>query len=92
MNKGKLTDKDLFEFVYRADTPHKVATAERWLKAHKDIMSRATFDNLLQILAEINKRLFLAQMAEYEARIIKYGYEIDTRTGEVFVCQKEVRI
>ncbi len=89
---AKLTDKDLYEFVYRADTPQKVATAERWLKAHKDIMSRATFDNLLQILSEINKRLFLAKMAEYEARIIKYGYEINTRTGEAIACSEGARI
>ena len=34
---ARLTDKDLFEFVYRADTPQKIATAERWLSEHKHL-------------------------------------------------------
>ena len=39
---GKLTDKDLFEFVYRADTPQKIAIAERWLREHQSLTSRST--------------------------------------------------
>ena len=80
---SKLTDKDLFEFVYRADTPQKVATAERWLREHQHLMSRSTLDELLYILNQTAKRLFKIQMAEYEERIYKYGLEINTITGEV---------
>ena len=79
----KLTDKDLFEFVYRADTPQKVATAERWLREHQHLTSRSTLDELLNILSQTAKRLFRIQMAEYEERIYKYGLEINTITGEV---------
>ena len=80
---NKLTDKDLFEFVYRADTPQKVATAERWLREHQHLTSRSTLDELLNILSQTAKRLFRIQMAEYEERIYKYGLEINTITGEV---------
>ena len=80
---SKLTDKELFEFVYRADTQQKIATAERWLKDHKHVTCPSTFDSLIQILSQTRKRLFLAQMAEYESRILKYGLEINTITGEV---------
>lgn len=80
---NKLTDKDLFEFVYRADTPQKVATAERWLREHQHLTSRSTLDELLNILSQTAKRLFRIQMAEYEERIFKYGLEINTITGEV---------
>lgn len=79
----KLTDKDLFEFVYRADTPQKVATAERWLREHQHLTSRSTLDELLNILGQTAKRLFRVQIAEYEERIYKYGLEINTITGEV---------
>ena len=79
----KLTDKDLFEFVYRADTPQKIATAERWLREHQHLTSRSTLDELLNILSQTAKRLFRIQMAEYEERIYKYGLEINTITGEV---------
>lgn len=80
---SKLTDKDLFEFVYRADTAQKIATAERWLMEHKHLTSRSTLDELLNILSQTAKRLFRIQMAEYEERIYKYGLEINTITGEV---------
>ena len=80
---AKLTDKDLFEFVYRADTPQKVATAERWLREHQHLTSRSTFDELLKILEQTTKRIFKLQMQEYENRIYKYGLEINTITGEV---------
>ncbi len=79
----KLTDKDLFEFVYRADTAQKIATAERWLMEHKHLTNRSTLDELLNILSQTSKRLLRIQMAEYEERIYKYGLEINTITGEV---------
>lgn len=85
---GKLTDKDLYEFVYRADTPQKVCTAERWLNEHKHLTSPSTFDSLILILNQTAKRLFRASMREYEERIFKNGYEINTRTGEVIACSE----
>lgn len=89
---AKYTEKELYEFVYRADTPQKVATAERWIQAHKLEISFALADKLLSLLSEISKRLYLAQMARYEARILMNGYEIDTRTGEVIACSEGARI
>lgn len=83
MNRPKLTDKDLFEFVYRADTAQKISTAEKWLREHQHLTSRSTFNELLNILSQTTKRLFRIQMAEYEERIYKYGLEINTITGEV---------
>lgn len=85
---AKLTDKDLYEFVYRADTPQKIATAERWLTEHKHITSMSTFDSLILILNQTAKRLFRASMKEYEERIYKQGYEINVRTGEVIAHQE----
>ena len=79
----KLTDKDLYEFVYRADTAQKVAIAEIWLQEHKNITCRSTFDSLIAILNNTSKRLFKEKLAEYEERIYKQGYEINTITGEV---------
>ena len=89
---AKLTDKDLYEFVYRADTPQKIATAERWLTEHKYLTCTSTFDTLIQILSQATKRIFKEQMKEYEARIYKQGYEIDIRTGEVFACSEGTMI
>ncbi len=80
---AKLTDKDLFEFVYRADTPQKISTAERWLREHQHLTSRATLDELIAVLNRTAKRLFRAKMAEYEEQIYKNGFEINVVTGEV---------
>ena len=89
---ARYTEKQLLEFVYRADTPQKIAIAQRWVEAHKLEISLALADKLLQMLSDINKRIFLAKMAEYEARILKNGYLIDTRTGEAFACSEGVKI
>lgn len=80
---GKITDKDLFEFVYRADTPQKVATAERWLREHQHLTSRSTLDELIAILNRTAKRIFQEKISEYETSIYKQGYTINTITGEV---------
>lgn len=80
---GKLTDKDLYEFVYRADTPQKISTAERWLTEHRYLTSPSTFDSLILILNQTAKRLFRASMQEYEERLLNNGFEINVRTGEV---------
>ena len=92
MNRPKLTDKDLFEFVYRADTAQKIATAERWLNEHKNITCRSTFDELITILNRTAKRLFQGKLTEYETNIYKQGYAINTRTGEVIACSEGARI
>ena len=89
---GKLTDKDLFEFVYRADTPQKIAVAERWLREHQSLTSRSTFDELIAVLNRTAKRLFRAKMTEYEENLYKQGYEINVRTGEVIACSEGARI
>ena len=89
---AKLTDKDLYEFVYRADTPQKIATAERWLTDHKHITSSSTFDSLILILNQTAKRLFRASMQEYEERIYKNGFQINVRTGEIIACSEGARI
>ena len=85
----KFTDKDLYEFVYRADTAQKIATAERWLRSHKSIMSAHIFDSLIQILNTQSKRIFLVKLAETEQNLLcifdqdKTAFLTDTTTGEV---------
>ena len=69
--KTTLTEKDLFEFVYRADTAQKVVTAERWLLAHPEHTSKVLLTELLRVLAEQSKRIFLAHLAEREEAIAK---------------------
>ena len=61
-----MTEKALWEFIYRADTAQKVVTAERWLLAHPEHTSPSLLDRLLHALAEQSKRIFLAQLAERE--------------------------
>ena len=86
---GKLTEKDLYEFVYRADTAQKIATAERWLTEHKSIASPHVFDDLMQTLRINGKRLFLAKLAESEQNLRciydqnQTAFLTDTTTGEV---------
>ena len=89
---GKLTDKDLFEFVYRADTPQKIAVAERWLREHQSLTSRSTFDELIAVLNRTAKRLFRAKMAEYDEHLYRQGYELNISTGEVIACSEGARI
>jgi hypothetical protein len=61
-----MTEKALWEFVYRADTAQKIVTAERWLLAHPEHTSKTLLEGLLRTLAEQSKRIFLAQLAERE--------------------------
>ena len=86
---GKITDKDLYEFVYRADTAQKIATAERWLRNHQSITSPHTFDDLIHTLNIQGKRIFLSKLAESEQNLHcifdqnKTAFLTDTTTGEV---------
>lgn len=79
----KYTDKDLFEFVYRADTAKKICIAEKWLTEHSDLTSKDTFDELIMILNRTAKRIFKAQMAKLDEKLYADNIEIDVRTGEV---------
>ena len=77
------TTKDLFEFVYRADTVKKVCIAEKWLTEHSDLTSKDTFDELIMILNRTAKRIFKAQMTKLDEKLYADNIEIDVRTGEV---------
>ncbi|MBR2343209.1 MAG: hypothetical protein IKA64_03045 [Clostridia bacterium] len=66
-----IREKDLYEFVYRADTAQKTAIAERWLGEHKHLMSRSTYDDLILTLSHQSKRAFLAKIAEYEKLLLQ---------------------
>ncbi len=79
----KYTDKDLFEFVYRADTTKKICIAEKWLTEHSDLTSKDTFDELISILNRTAKRIFRVQMAELDEKLYNDNVEIDVRTGEL---------
>ena len=86
---GKLTEKDLYEFVYRADSAQKIATAERWLTEHKSITSPHVFDDLIHTLNVQGKRIFLSKLAESEQNLRcifdqnKTAFLTDTISGEV---------
>ena len=80
---AKYTDKDLFEFVYRADTVTKICTAEKWLSEHRHLTSRSTFEELIMILNRTAKRIFRAQMAELDEKLYFEEMELDVRTGEL---------
>ena len=57
----KYTDKDLFEFVYRADNVRKICAAEEWLTRHRDLIKK---DEGLQ---DLKSRLLIALL---EAKIV----------------------
>ena len=86
---NNLTDKDLYEFVYRADSAQKITTAERWLTEHKNITSPHTFDDLMHTLNIQGKRIFLSKLAESEQNLRciydqnQTAFLTDTTTGEV---------
>lgn len=88
---AKITDKDLFEFVYRADTSHKIAIADKWLREHKYLMSPHTLDELFSILNRTSKALFREKIREIEEQfgIIQINandgltYYTNKKSGEV---------
>ena len=79
----RYTDKDLFEFVYRADTVRKICIAEKWLTEHRELTSKDTFDELIMILNRTASRIYRAQMVELDEKLDGENVEIDVRTGEV---------
>ena len=89
---AKLTDKELYEFVYRADTAQKICVAERWLRQHQHLTSRSTFDDLISVLNRTAKKLFRARMEEYEKKIYGENYEINVITGELLTCSEGIQV
>ena len=79
----KYTDKDLFEFVYRADTVKKICIAEKWLTEHRELTNKDTFDELIMILNRTASRIYRAQMVELDEKLAGENVEIDVRTGEI---------
>ena len=79
----KPTRKDLFEFVYRADTVQKICTAERWLKDHQHLTSRETLDELITILNRTAKNLFREQLKKYEDLLSTLDFNLNVSTGEI---------
>ena len=71
----KYTEKDLFEFVYRADTVKKICIAEKWLTEHRDLTSKDTFDELIMILNRTAGRIFRAQMVELDEKLFSENVE-----------------
>lgn len=55
----KYTENQLYDFVYRADTPQKVATAERWLK--ENVTDNNLFDDLMIALSMQSREIYAAQ-------------------------------
>ncbi len=78
----KPTKKDLFEFVYRADTLPKICTAERWLMEHRHLTSLYTLNELIGILNRTAKRLFEEQIAKYEQLLHNQNLELNRKETE----------
>lgn len=47
----RYTEKELYKFVWRANTKEKILQAERWLKAYKGI-DNDLFDDLMVTLSQ----------------------------------------
>lgn len=52
----KRTEKELYDFVYRADTHEKIAVAEKWLRA-QEWRNIDLFDDLMMALAYQSREL-----------------------------------
>lgn len=55
----KYTEKQLYAFVWRADTHKKIAEAEEWLKKH--LTDNDLFDDLMIVLSQQNRELSAAE-------------------------------
>ncbi len=66
---AKLTDKDLYEFIYRADTLKKISIAQRWLREHPKVTSPHVLDDLLHTLDMRSRWIFNQLINEHEKRI-----------------------
>lgn len=49
------TEKQLYDFVWRADTHEKVCQAAKWLKDH--VADNDLFDDLMICLSQINREI-----------------------------------
>lgn len=79
----KYTEKDLYEFVYRADTTEKIQIAKDWLRAHRDVLSACMYGELTLILDRTRKNLVLARIEELRQSQRVGDLMVDVKTGEV---------
>ena len=78
-----MTKKDLYEFVYRADTTEKIQIAKDWLRAHRDVLSACMYGELTLILDRTRKNLVLARIEELRQSQRVGDLMVDVKTGEV---------
>ena len=78
-----MTTKDLYEFVYRADTTEKIQIAKDWLRAHRDVLSACMYGELTLILDRTRKNLVLARIEELRQSQRVGDLMVDVKTGEV---------
>ncbi len=78
-----MTKKDLYEFVYRADTTEKIDIAKDWLRAHRDVLSACMYGELTLILDRMRKNLVLARIEELRQSQRVGDLMVDVKTGEV---------
>ena len=78
-----MTKKDLYEFVYRADTTEKIDIAKDWLRAHRDVLSACMYGELTLILDRTRKNLVLARIEELRQSQRVGDLMVDVKTGEV---------
>ena len=57
--KKTITIEDLWDFVYRADTPQKIRIAEEWLERH--VKDFELLDNLMHALSIQSRNYYRAQ-------------------------------
>ena len=84
-----MTSKDLYEFCYRADTVGKVAMAERWIREHRHIMSRELFDDLIETLDLVTKRIFFRNFIKSGIFTPEQYAQVITEDGQIFVIHRE---
>ncbi len=84
-----MTSKDLYEFCYRADTVGKVAIAERWLVEHKQILSRELFDDLMETLNLVAKRIFMRNCITQGFYKSEQYAQVITEEGEIIIVNRE---
>ena len=88
VRKGeRYTEKELYEFVWRADTPKKVAIAEEWLKAH--VNDNELFDDLMIALSTQYRQMNPIQLKNGETTWFQKMSEAITLTTPLRKADKE---
>ncbi len=83
-----MTSKDLYEFCYRADTVGKVALAEKWLREHKRFMSLELFEDLMETLDMISKRIFRRKCIEQGLYNEEHFAQVVTEDGQIIIVER----